>query len=92
MFRQKLARLCVSAATGLSIESSDTLTTTANQVDFNVRTVKPWSDEFKVDINNDGPVCVQITGQPQSTTVLVGRDRRAAGASSFNPRTLGACN
>ena len=78
--------------THLSIEQSDRVTANGGRAEFNVRTVRPWSDEFTVRAIDDADICVEITTTPNDVPILVGPERRPASTRRFDPNTLNACN
>lgn len=80
----------ITNATPVGLEDSDTLTFSGNRVDFNIRTVRPWTDEILIQTGG-GSNCVNFTSRPAGAVTFVGRDRLQTAANRFDPATLGAC-
>ncbi len=80
----------INDARPISLEDSDTLTFSGNRVDFNIRTVRPWSDEIFIE-SGGGSICVNFTSRPAGVVTYVGRDRLQTPLSRFDPTTLAAC-
>jgi len=82
----------ITSADPLSLEDSDTLTYSGNRVDFDIRTVKPWSDELRILAAGTGNTCLTITQRPGGVVTYVGRTRLSTTANRFDPTDLQACN
>lgn len=75
----------------ISIESSDSLTTQGNEISFDLRTSYPWQDQIAFTADDNANLCLTLLSQPTGSQAFVGPDRVATVATSFDPRTGGAC-
>jgi len=77
--------------TPLTLESSDTLGAVDNtEIAFDIRTSRPWSDEFRFTESAGASVCFDV--YLRAGSVLVGANRKPAPAGAFNPTDLSACS
>lgn len=86
----------ITTSTGLvsvdavSLEASDTLSSTASTIDFTLKTSTPWSDQFDFKVNSGDDICVTITDMSASVGRYAGVDKTPV-EMSFNPVTMQAC-
>ena len=77
-----------SAVTNISIESSDTVTNTANSINFNMNTGSVWFDGFRFNVVT-GSTCLTLD-MPAAGPIFVGGSRTPV-TSPFNIETLASC-
>ena len=78
-----------SAVTGISIESSDTLTSAAKSINFNMNTGSVWFDGFRFNVAT-GSTCLTLD-MPAAGPIFVGSSRTQV-TSPFNIETLASCS
>jgi len=82
----------ISSADPIGLESSDTLSFSGNRVDFDIRTVRPWTDDIQIRPTGAGSACLTLTSRPSGVVTYVGQTRLPVAAARFDPTDLGACN
>jgi len=73
------------------LESSDSLSTSLTlPLEFAMKTINPWRDDFDFALQSGASLCVNITDIDAGVDILAGPDRTPVG-TSFNPETYAAC-
>jgi len=73
------------------LESSDSLSTSLTlPLEFAMKTINPWRDDFDFAVQSGASLCVNITNIDSGVDILAGPDRTPVG-TSFNPETYAAC-
>lgn len=81
-----------SSVVGVSLESSDTLTSSAGLLKYGMTTSSPWSDGFRFETTDDNSLCVAPLSLSNGLSIFVGADRTQVNTGiKFNPVTLGIC-